>query len=65
MNHMESEEEATKQFLSKYVDFDPASFPGAQGYKIQAITEELATKLADLTNGVNIDMDKPLDPSDD
>lgn len=62
---MEPEQKTTGQFLSKYVDFDPASFPGGHGYKIQAITEELASKLADLTSGVNIDIDKPLEHSDD
>ena len=55
----------TKQYLAKYVDFDPASFPGGQGYNLQEITEELATKLAELIKDVNVDMNKPLDPSDD
>ena len=62
---MGSEEEVTKQYLTKYVNFDPASFPGGQGYKLQEITEELATKLAELIKDVDVDMNKPLDPSDD
>lgn len=59
------EEKKAEQFLSKYVNFDPASFPGDQGYKIQAVTEVLASKLADLINDVSVDMNKPLDSSGD